>query len=252
MARQYTGWNGDASGRRAGLEKLVDLCEEYFPVFNNGTWGVRKKRGKSSASVHGTGRAADLSWRGAPHKGSGNYDDAHRLMDFLTRPDVAEALEIEAVFDYWNHYGPHGRGWKCDRNAWSIYGSKAFSGVPGDWIHVEISEKYADDPDYINHWFRHLIGDLKTVESAPPPAPQPASERKLDPYPGTPVRLGARGRIVKVVQEKVGAYVDGQFGPKTEQSVKDWQSANRDPVKNKPLYVDGIVGPVTWRAMFPG
>lgn len=251
MGRQYTGWNGDASGRRAGLEKLVDLCEEFFPVFNNGTWGVRKKRGKSSASVHGTGRAADLSWRGAPHKGSGNYADAIQLMDFLTRPDVADALGIEAVFDYYP--GPHGRGWKCDRNAWQVYGKPAFSGAPGgDWVHVEISEAHADDGDYINHWFRHLIGDVKKPEPAPPPAPKPASERKPEPYPGTPVRLGARGRIVKVVQEKVGAHVDGQFGPKTEQSVKNWQLANRDPVKNKPLYADGIVGPVTWRAMFPG
>lgn len=173
MSRKYTGWNGNAKGRRAGLEKLVDLCEEFFPVFNNGTWGVRNKRGKRTASVHGTGRAADLSWRGAPHRGSGNYDDAHRLMEFLTRSDVAEALEIEAVFDYWNHYGRYGRGWRCDRNKWTIYKRKAFAGVPGDWLHVEISDRYADDPDYINHWFRHLIGS-----PAAPAAPAQADDRR--------------------------------------------------------------------------
>lgn len=252
MGRPYTGWDGNATGRRDGLEKLVDLLEEHFGVFNNGTFGVRNKRQKSSASVHGTGRAADLSWRGGSYPGTGRYEDAHRMMDFLTRPDVAEAFEVEAVFDYWNHYGPHGRGWKCDRNAWKIYGSKQFAGIPGDWVHIEISNRYADDPLYINHWFLHLIGDEKVTAPAQPPAPEPAAEAKPGPYPGTPVRRGARGRIVKLVQEKVGAYVDGDFGPKTEQSVKDWQSHNRDPKRDRPLYVDGIVGPVTWRSMFHG
>jgi peptidoglycan hydrolase-like protein with peptidoglycan-binding domain len=33
--------------------------------------------------------------------------------------------------------------------------------------------------------------------------------------------------------------------------VKIWQSQHVDPVHGRPLYVDGIVGPVTWRAMFP-
>ena len=101
MSRRYTGWDKDSPGKRAGLEKLVDLLEEHFGLWNNGSWGPRRKRGKSSPSVHGTGRAADLSWRGAPYKGPGNYEAAVRMMDFLTRPDVAEAFKIEAVFDYY-------------------------------------------------------------------------------------------------------------------------------------------------------
>jgi hypothetical protein len=128
MSRRYTGWDKDSPGKRAGLEKLVDLLEEHFGLWNNGSWGPRRKRGKSSPSVHGTGRAADLSWRGAPYKGPGNYEAAVRMMDFLTRPDVAEAFKIEAVFDYYP--GPHGRGWKCDRGRWQNYTKKAFARQP--------------------------------------------------------------------------------------------------------------------------
>lgn len=254
MGRPYTGWNGNSDRRRPGLEKLVDLIEEHFGLWNNGTWSssYRNKRGKRTPSVHNTGRAADLSWRGAPHRGSGNYDDAHRFMEFITRSDVADNLGIEAVYDYWPHYGPHGRGWKCDRNAWTIYGEKAFAGVPGDWVHIEISEDHCDDPDYINHWFLHLIGDLKIERPVAQPQPEQPAETKIEPYPGSPVRRGARGRIAKMVQEKVGATPDGWFGPKTEQAVREWQANNRDPKNNRPLHVDGIVGPVTWRAMFQG
>jgi len=247
MSRPYTGWDRDAAGRRAGLEKLVDLCEQYFGVWNNGTWGVRNKRGKSSKSVHGTGRAADLSWRGAPHRGTGNYHDAVRMMDFLTRPNVADALGIEAVFDYYPK--PYGRGWKCDRAAWQVYAKPAFSGAPGgDWVHVEISNEHADDPNYINHWFLHFVGQLPVSPAPAPataPAPAPAEASPIRRYPGRPVKRGSRGENVKLVQQVVGATPDGKFGPKTEQAVKAWQNANgRLP--------DGIVGPKTWASMLPG
>lgn len=244
MSRPYTGWDGDATGKRAGLEKLVDLCEQHFGLWNNGTWGVRKKRGKSSKSVHGTARAGDISWRGAPYRGTGNYHDAVRMMDFLTRPDVADALGIEAVFDYYPK--PHGRGWKCDRAAWQVYDKPAFSGAPGgDWVHVEISNEHADDPDYINHWFLHLIGDLPAA-STPAPAPAPEAT-PMRAYPGTSLRRGSKGEHVKMVQRVVGAYADGDFGPKTEQAVKTWQAAHAAQVGP----ADGIVGPRTWAAMFP-
>lgn len=247
MGRPYTGWDKDAAGRRTGLEELVDQLERYFGVWNNGTWGVRSKRGKGSPSVHGTGRAADLSWRAMKNKGSGNYQDAVRMMDFLV--EYADELGVEAVFDYYPK--PWGRGWKCDRNAWQVYGKAAFAGAPGgDWVHIEISNEHADDAEYYARVVPELAKRFPVTQVTPPPAPKPKPAVETNDYPGSPVRRGSRGSIVKKVQAKVGAHVDGDFGPKTEQSVKGWQRQNLDPTTKKRLLADGVVGPKTWRAMF--
>lgn len=48
-----------------------------------------------------------------------------------------------------------------------------------------------------------------------------------------------RGKDVKMLQEALGIYIDGKFGPETEQAVKDFQAKHG-------LKVDGKVGPVTW------
>jgi hypothetical protein len=263
MGRPYTGWDGDAKGRRPGTEKLIQLIAQHTgkALWNNGSWGVRAKRGKSSPSVHGTARAFDMSWRKMENRGSGRYDDAHRVMEFLTRPDVADALGIEAVFDYWNHYGPHGRGWKCDRGAWQVYDRKAFSGVPGDWIHVEVSPALADDPAAVNHYFLHfwnLYEGGAPVAPAPVPAPAPAPQpatadtsKKADgksTWTGRAMRKGSRGERVKVVQGALNQHghncgpVDGSYGAKTEAAVKAFQAANQPD--SGP--VDGVVGKVTW------
>lgn len=322
MGRPYTGFDKVSGGKRAGFETLMDLLEAHFGLWNNGTYNNRNKRGKGSKSVHATGRAGDLSWRGAPYRGPGNYDAALKMMDFLA--ENADALDIEAIFDYYPQ--PYGRGWKCDRAAWSVYSRRAFSGAPGgDWVHVEIGNKYADDPQYYVDTFKDLLGDapteVKVTSSAPAPsAPAgkspwltkgskgdevkemqaivgadpvdgdfgPKTEAAVrqwqathdqhvdgiwgpgsaghaaescdheanppadgaDPdnqdalvYPGTPLKRGSKGDDVKLVQAAVSTTQDGDFGPVTERHVKNWQKAHGE-------YVDGIVGPKTWKAMF--
>lgn len=237
--RRYTGYDRTSKRKRAGLEKLVDLLEAEFGLWNNGTYGVRAKRGKSASnmSVHATGRAADLSWRGAPYKGSGKYEDAVRMMDFLV--ENADVLDIQAVFDYYPK--PHGRGWMCDRNAWRVYDRKAFSGSPGgDWVHIEIGLKFCQDADYYEQKMAELLGNKK-------PARKPAAKKSAAPeYPGKSLRKGSKGDDVKLVQGVVGATQDGDFGPKTEKSVKAWQAANAACCGPS----DGIVGPKTWGCMF--
>lgn len=226
MNRPYTGYDKTASGKRPGFEKLIDLLEAHFGLWNNGTFAVRKKRGKASLSVHATGRAGDLSWRGSPYRGSGNYQDAVRMMDFLV--ENADALDVEAVFDYYPK--PYGRGWKCDRNAWNNYSKKAFSGVPGgDWVHVEIGNKYADNPNYYEQIFEDLLGKISV--------PQKGSKIVAAPAGKSPwLQRGSKGEAVKEVQRIVGATPDGDFGRKTEAAVREWQ-AEHD------LHVDGIWGP---------
>lgn len=230
MGRPYTGFDVIAGGKRAGFETFIDLLEAHFGLWNNGTFGVRKKRGKSSYSVHATGRAGDLSWRGAPYRGPGNYEAACKMMDFLAAN--ADALFVEAIFDYYP--APHGRGWKCDRAAWQVYDKPAFSGAPGgDWVHVEVSNAKADDPQYYIDTMKRLLGE-------PPKAVAPAPAKKTPSAPPGKkpwLQVGSKGAAVKKVQELVGADpVDGDYGRKTEAAVKAYQ-AEHD------LHVDGIWGP---------
>lgn len=320
--RPYTGFDEIAGGKRAGFETLMDLLEAHFGLWNNGTYTVRNKRGKSSYSVHATGRAGDLSWRGAPYRGPGNYEAACKMMDFCV--ENADVLHIEAVFDYYP--APYGRGYKCDRDAWQVYSRKAFSGAPGgDWVHIEISNAKADDPQYYIDTFKELLGDAPTEVKAASAEPAPKAPAGKSPwlvkgskgdevkemqntvgaepidgdfgpkteaavrvyqakhdlhvdgiwgpgsaghaaadcdhdkvapsdgadpdkqdalvYPGSPLRKGSKGDDVKLVQAVVNTKQDGDFGPVTERHVKNWQQANGE-------YVDGIVGPKTWKAMF--
>jgi peptidoglycan hydrolase-like protein with peptidoglycan-binding domain len=70
------------------------------------------------------------------------------------------------------------------------------------------------------------------------------------------VKKGAKGDAVRGVQEEFqfrnlsgdpaqGPQIDGIFGPVTDASVRGFQEALEIPV-------DGIVGPVTWRALISG
>ncbi|MDQ0095813.1 peptidoglycan-binding domain-containing protein [Paeniglutamicibacter psychrophenolicus] len=70
------------------------------------------------------------------------------------------------------------------------------------------------------------------------------------------VRQSSTGDAVKGVQEEFqfrnlsgdpnkGLKIDGIFGPKTDGAVRGFQSALE-------LVVDGIVGPITWRALVSG
>ena len=235
--RPYTGHDRDATGKRPGLESLVAAITEHTgaALWNNGTWGVRSMRGKGKAnpSVHGTGRAADLSWRpmGDRRKGS-NYAEACRVADLLI--EHADALGLEALFDYYPR--PYGRGWKCDRDGWRVYTSRAFSGAPGgDWLHIEVSNAAADDPG-LGARFLALVGDGKPAPAKPAEGPRP--------YPGRTLRKGSTGDDVRFVQRVIGATVDGQFGPQTERAVRAFQRAN--PAAGP---VDGLVGPKTWAAL---
>jgi len=247
MGRPYTGWDYNATAKRSGTEKLIKLINYLSGggLWNNGSWGVRAMRGKKNPSVHGTGRAFDLSWRGGRYGGYGDYEKVKIWMDFLVKN--ADILGIECVFDY--HPAPWGRGWKCDRNAWSVYSKKAFSGAPGgDWIHIEISNEHADDSEYYERVMHDLVAGTDFASLSQAPAPSEKSEAVDNPtsddYPGHSVDRGhSHAHEVRMIQSKLKITVDGDFGPKTEAAVKEWQSANG-------LTADGVVGAKTWAAMF--
>jgi murein L,D-transpeptidase YcbB/YkuD len=75
------------------------------------------------------------------------------------------------------------------------------------------------------------------------------------------VQKGSRGDAVRGVQEEfqfrnlsgdpaTGLQVDGIFGPKTDTTVRSFQTALSQDIPE--VAVDGIVGPVTWRALVSG
>jgi peptidoglycan hydrolase-like protein with peptidoglycan-binding domain len=70
------------------------------------------------------------------------------------------------------------------------------------------------------------------------------------------VRRGSRGEAVRGVQEEFqfrnlsgdpskGPLIDGSFGPQTEAAVRGFQDALG-------IAVDGVVGPISWRALVSG
>jgi hypothetical protein len=244
MARKYTGYDGDATGKQAGLEELVrQLCSKFL-LWNNGTWVIRNMKNANlkteKPSVHSTGRAADLSWRKSGKKGSGNYADAVALMDFLVLH--ADALQIESIHDYFPQ--PFGRGWKCDRENWTVYAKPTIGSAPnGDWIHIEISPLHAKNALFYKEFFANLA--TAAGESPSPLTPAAGAPAPLVfAYPGKPLQIGSKGDAVKLVQALVGGVItDGDFGKKTDHRVKEWQFAHN-------IAADGIVGPVSWKAMF--
>lgn len=155
---QYTGYDRTATGKRPGVERFIGVVSFLTGngLWNNGSWGVRDMRGKpGKPSVHATGRAVDLSWRKMGGRGSGSYTEACVMVDALVAN--AALFDLEMVIDYFP--APHGRGWRCDRQAWQQYSKPTVSGAPrGDWFHLELGNRLADDPDGVDVAFRRMFG----------------------------------------------------------------------------------------------
>lgn len=56
------------------------------------------------------------------------------------------------------------------------------------------------------------------------------------------IKLGSKGESVKLLQKILNLKVDGDFGPKTDKAVREFQLKNN-------LTVDGIVGNNTWKVL---
>jgi hypothetical protein len=129
-------------------------------LWNNGSWGQRDMKGKpGSLSVHATGRAVDLSYRYFADTKKGVPTGRKTSLDFINKVVAnANALGVQAILDYFPK--PFGRGWRCDRQAWSSYSKPSISGAPGgDWWHVEISPTMADNPQAVEAAFLLVFGD---------------------------------------------------------------------------------------------
>lgn len=170
--RPYTG-NSDVPakglrpGTKAWIEEVIRLSGGA--LWNNGDFGVRNMRSKETPSVHGSGRAVDLSYRKIGSKGQvghkgvdGGRKHAVAVMRVLVK--YAEEVGLEAILDYFPK--PYGRGYRCDRGGWSRYRRPTLAGAPGgDWIHCEISPEFADSPEKVRQGFAKVRAAL--AQSAP-------------------------------------------------------------------------------------
>jgi len=127
-------------------------------MFNNGSWGVRDVKGKpGSLSVHATGRAVDLSYRKSERHPQASRKAALPFVELLCAH--ANDLGIEMVIDYFPT--PHGRAWRCDRQAWKKYSKPTVSGSPGgDWFHFEITPQAADSVIFVKAAFLKVFGEI--------------------------------------------------------------------------------------------
>lgn len=102
---------------------------------------------------------------------------------------------------------------------------------------------YKTDPSFDMDDFRERVRGV--MNGTTPVRPLiPASDGQQRPT----LRRGARGDFVRRIQEKVGARVDGIFGPGTAAAGRHLQRAHSEMVD----VADGIVGPRTWEAIDAG
>lgn len=161
-SRPYTGWDGNAAGITGGLAQWIIEARRTSQdvLWNLGAYGVRPIRGKKQPSVHGTGRAVDLSYR--RFQGKGKVGGKPLAMAWLDRVIAnANLLGVECVLDYAGPPHGYGRGWFCDRQAWVNYRTHTIAGAPGGtWFHVEVAPHIAHDARAVRAAFAQVFPEI--------------------------------------------------------------------------------------------
>lgn len=226
VATAFVSWN---RGREPGAPftkaspNLLLLAAELRARWNMkslGCYVVRPVRGGTAWSSHAFGAAVDLGY-GDRHGGPGLAVIEAQVLPWLI--ENSAELGIQRIHLYQRtRYWEAGRGW-VDKSP----------GAGNDWIHVETHpDRWAD----ITPIAQRLLEGSQSASSVPqaPTAPK---------YPGRPLKRGSTGQAVKEIQRALGLTDDGKYGPQTEARVSAWQTEQK-------LTADGIVGPVTWKALF--
>lgn len=105
-----------------------------------------------------------------------------------------------------------------------------------DWLRGEVGK------DMAGFVFPGENGPRPVPPVTPPPVPAPVPP--IDRYAGVLIHRGMRGPAVTALQQRLKRnysqlVVDGDFGPRTEECVRDYQRVH------PPLVADGVVGPAT-------
>lgn len=185
------------------------------PLHKNDTGGYNPRaiRAGVSLSNHASGTAVDVRWNDHPLGAVGTFNATQvaAIRDILTF--------CEGVVRWGGNY--HGRK---DEMHFEIIGSPSALARIADKVRAYNVGK--------------TVG--KVIKSIP----------AFPAYPGHPLKQGMHDNAsVRTFQAKMKARgwkrmkVDGDFGPTTDDLVRQFQSEKR-------LKVDGVVGPKTWKAIF--
>ena len=140
------------SSALAGMTKWATLACQHSDgsLWNNGTWVVRDVRGKPGiVSNHARGLSSDLSYRWQLQAKKGRQDGRKVSLAYMVKLlENADTLGIQLVIDY-----ALGRSWKCDRGTWIAGNFES-----GDWWHVEIEARLANDPAAVKQAFDTVFG----------------------------------------------------------------------------------------------
>lgn len=220
-ATQFKSWQkaGEPSATHSSaspnLQALAAYCHKRWNLKSLGIYNRRPVRGGTAWSSHAFGAAVDLG-----------YTDQTVLEAEILPWLIAnsEELGIQRIHHYrLKQYWEAGRGWV-----------KRSPGQGDAWIHVETHpDRWSDNTPTADR----LSGSPQTAPSALSAPSQPT-------YPGKPLRFGSSGPAVVAIQQALRITADGQFGRATDQHVRNFQKA-------RSLTVDGVVGPVTWKALYP-
>mgnify|MGYP003640752080 CR=1 FL=1 len=242
-------WEQPAAGRcRPGMTELRNYLLATFPhAVNLGCYGDRAKTGGSTPSLHRDGRAIDIGWLD-----DGTLYLAEREEAFAHLVEHADALGLQIVLNY-RRDGFGGTRWRLP---YYVGDPKAGLGTwssPGHWLHIERTNAGADDKRAIADIIGAGTPAPPAPPTSPPPAPAPPSStpRTATVTVDLPIitpKSSSSAPAVEQIQHLLnfkgnqGLTVDGDYGPKTQKAVRNWQTFFG-------LKVDAQVGPITWSSL---
>jgi hypothetical protein len=109
--------------------------------------------------------------------------------------------------------------------------------------HKEFAPKRKPDPNLDMPSFRASVAAIMAGAVPTPPLIPAAEPPRANGAPSrSTLRRGSKGVLVETLQKRLGLFVDGDFGPRTEAAVREFQ-------RRQQIVPDGIVGPKTWAAL---
>lgn len=244
MGVKYFDWQRSTpgapyKGNSPNLWALLQYMNIRWNVLNLGIYSREQRRIKDGTpdptdppSSHAFGAAYDCRYGnyGGQFRGDGN-----EIIQWLV--DNYEALGVQMVIDYKNR-----RIWKSDRMAWKAH-PKMYGG--GDTrLHIESSKDdwFKDTP------IRQRLGEAPPAPHIPITVEQAKNYKLKKGSGGNDSPIDEQEAVVilqrKLTEHGIWTKADGDFGPATDRSVRDFQ-------KKAQIKVDGLVGPQTWGKLVP-